>query len=349
MQRTILGGVCLVALLALPSNALAAPTPKPTPTQQATPTRVATHPSPSTTPLPRASATPTPLPTTPEPTPATDAAATTTSQPAEAPGVPASQAEAPEAASSRPSALPDDDAFSVWHGIVRSGGAYRRSAPNAAAPVEEELDPGTPVRVDAWVAGSMLYPDVITWAQVDAADGGGYIFGGSLQGVLPPAAPPAPEEMQGVQSSWVDVNLTLNVVTAYVDGEPVKSMLTSPGRPGYSTDTGVFAIRSKFVHQNMSGPGYFVPGVPDVQYFYGAEALHGRYWTLPQDLGVTSADIGDDGLIQASAGPTTDTDGVNTGIAFGIPSSHGCLGLAVDDALWLYQLTPPGTLVDVHY
>jgi lipoprotein-anchoring transpeptidase ErfK/SrfK len=35
-------------------------------------------------------------------------------------------------------------------------------------------------------------------------------------------------------------------------------------------------------------------------------------------------------------------------VAFGGPSSHGCLGLQVDDAAWLYNLTTIGTLVAVH-
>ncbi|MBV9543701.1 MAG: L,D-transpeptidase, partial [Chloroflexi bacterium] len=210
--------------------------------------------------------------------------------------------------------------------------------------------PGTPVRVDAWVPGAMLYPDVITWAQVDPADGGGYIFGGSLEGVLPPAAPPPPDQMAGYAGNWIDVNLTLDVVTAYQDGQPVKMMLTSPGRPGFNTDTGLFAIRSRFTQQNMSGPGYFVPNVPNVQYFYGAEALHGRYWTLPDVVAGTSADIDENGVIQDYDPPqVADTGGVNRGVAFGVPSSHGCLGLQLDDAAWLFAMGAAGVPVDVHY
>lgn len=233
--------------------------------------------------------------------------------------------------------------------MVREGGAYRRGAPSAAAAIEDELDPGTPIRIDRWLAGSMLYPDVITWGEVDPEDGGGYVFGGSLAGVLPPAAPPAPEPMQDASGTWIDVNLTLNVVTLYQDGQPLKLMLSSPGRPGYETDTGLFSIRSKFARQNMSGPGYFVPNVPDVQYFYGAEALHGRYWTLPPDVGTTSADLDGDGFIQSVAEPVTGSSGLNVGVAFGVPSSHGCVGLQVDDAVWLYSMVGYGAPVDVHY
>ncbi|MBV9581633.1 MAG: L,D-transpeptidase family protein [Chloroflexi bacterium] len=255
--------------------------------------------------------------------------------------------------SPRPSPTPEtlpDDTFTIWHGVVREGGAYRRSAPSSAGEILEDLDPGTPIRVDRWVAGSMLYPDVITWGQVDPEDGGGYIFGGALAGVLPPDVPPAPDAMQGYDGTWVDVNLTLNVVTAYQDGSAVKMMLTSPGRPGYETDTGNFAVRTRLLSQEMRGPGYDVPNVPHVQYFFGAEALHGRYWTLPGVLGQTEADVDDDGQIQVLDDAYAANAGdVNSGVAFGVPSSHGCLGLDLDSATWLYSISGIGTPVEVHY
>jgi hypothetical protein len=242
-----------------------------------------------------------------------------------------------------------EDTFTIWHGVVREGGAYRRATPSSSGAILEDLDPGTPIRIDRWVGGSMLYPDVITWGQVDPDDGGGYIFGGSLAGVLPPEVPPAPDSMQAFGGTWVDVNLTLNVVTAYQDGAPLKMMLASPGRPGYETDTGHFAVRTRLLSQEMKGPGYDVPNVPHVQYFFGAEALHGRYWTLPGVMGQTSADVDDDGQIEVMDDPYADAGGQNSGVAFGIPSSHGCVGLDLSSATWLYSISPLGTPVDVHY
>jgi L,D-transpeptidase catalytic domain len=241
-----------------------------------------------------------------------------------------------------------EDAFSVWHGVVREGGAYRRAAPVQGAEILDDLDPGTPIRVDRWVGGSMLYPDVITWGAVDPADGGGYIFGGSLEGILPPAVPPAPDDMQGTDSTWVDVNLTLNVVTVYEAGLPIKMILTSPGRPGYETDTGRFSVRSKVPSQTMSGPGYVVPGVPSVEYFFGGEALHGRYWTLPNIPAQTAVDVDEDGQFEAFDDSQLLDGGVSSGVAFGVPSSHGCLGMDVASAAWLYAQTGYGTPVVVH-
>jgi hypothetical protein len=350
--------VALVLLLT-PSAALAAGKPTPTPVPTLKPS--ATVPPPGPTPLPPTAtavpATSTPIPPTLAPTatavPAAEVSPETGAQPPADQPAPVPP-DAPPAVVPPPEASPTpeslaEDTFSIWHGVVREGGAYRRSAPSSAATILEDLDPGTPIRVDRWVGGSMLYPDVITWGEVDPDDGGGYIFGGSLAGVLPPDVPPAPVSMQDYAGTWVDVNLTLNVVTAYEDGAPVKMMLTSPGRPGYETDTGNFSVRSRLFSQTMTGPGYDVPGVPHVQYFFGAEALHGRYWTLPGVMGQTSADVDDDGSIQVMDDPYADAGGANSGVAFGVPSSHGCLGLDLDSATWLYGITPLGTPVDVHF
>jgi L,D-transpeptidase catalytic domain len=272
-----------------------------------------------------------------------------------APPMSASVAQATDCATTQPtpsvpasSALPSET-FNVWHGVVRAGGANRRSAPDGSAPILDQLDPGTPIRVTNWVAGSMEYPDVITWAQVAPADGGGYVFGGTLAAVLPPAVPPLPSDLQGRGGAWLDVNLTLNVLTAYHDAQPVRVFLVSPGRPGHTTDVGLFTIGTKLPAQEMVGPDYDVPSVPHVQYFSGAEALHGRYWTLPEMVGVTSAEVAADGTVLGGADAASQVgSGANVGVAFGVPSSHGCLGLQVDDAAWLYSFTDVGTPVAVH-
>lgn len=337
-RRLLASAIGCIALL--PTTVLGAPTPGPT----ASPTQAG-----------RAfSGAPPALPTPPVPPTSTPAPVIATATPEPAPQ-PASGSPEPAAASATENvAQPADklayDTYTIWHGVVREAGAYRRAAPSAGAEILEELDPGTPVRVDGWVAGSMLYPDVITWGAIDPQDGGGYIFGGSLAGVLPPAVPPPPDDMLGSDRTWIDANLTLNVVTLYESGQPTKMMLMSPGRPGYETDAGRFSVYSKLYSQTMAGPGYSVPGVPSVQYFYGGEALHGRYWTLPDVLGQTSADVDDDGQIEVwDDSLTHSADDVNRGVAFGVPSSHGCIGLDVSAAAWLYSQTGYGTLVNVHY
>jgi lipoprotein-anchoring transpeptidase ErfK/SrfK len=95
----------------------------------------------------------------------------------------------------------------------------------------------------------------------------------------------------------------------------VFTTLISSGLPGTPTVVGTFAIQNKFGAQTMSGPGYYLPNVPYVMYFYGSYAIHGTYWHHN----------------------------------FGRPMSHGCVNISTPDAAWLYNWASIGTPVVVHY
>jgi lipoprotein-anchoring transpeptidase ErfK/SrfK len=34
---------------------------------------------------------------------------------------------------------------------------------------------------------------------------------------------------------------------------------------------------------------------------------------------------------------------------YGIPMSHGCVNLSIEDAEWMFQFAEVGTMVDVHH
>ena len=55
-------------------------------------------------------------------------------------------------------------------------------------------------------------------------------------------------------------------------------VLVSTGLPGSPTVLGDYTVYAKYASQTMSGPGYYLPGVQWVQYFYQGYALHGTYW-----------------------------------------------------------------------
>jgi len=114
---------------------------------------------------------------------------------------------------------------------------------------------------------------------------------------------------------WIDIDLSEQRLRAYQGNTIVLSSLVSTGRAPYYTVTGRFRIRSKLRYQAMSGPGYYLPNVPHVMYFYRGYAIHGAYW---HNL-------------------------------FGTPTSHGCVNMNLTDAAWLYNWTPIGTLVVVHW
>jgi lipoprotein-anchoring transpeptidase ErfK/SrfK len=114
-------------------------------------------------------------------------------------------------------------------------------------------------------------------------------------------------------SRYILVELSKQKVTAFQDGVAVREVLASTGLPGTPTVTGDFQIYSKLPDQTMYGPGYYLPGVPWVMYFYQGYALHGTYWHNN----------------------------------FGTPMSHGCVNLPTADAAWFFEFAQIGTLVRV--
>jgi lipoprotein-anchoring transpeptidase ErfK/SrfK len=114
---------------------------------------------------------------------------------------------------------------------------------------------------------------------------------------------------------WIDVDLTRQVLIAYEGDTVVRTTLVSTGLPGTPTVTGQYNIYVKYPAQLMYGPGYYLPDVPWVMYFYNDYGLHGTYWHNN----------------------------------FGQPMSHGCVNLPTPEAEWLYNWASIGTLVNVHY
>ncbi len=118
----------------------------------------------------------------------------------------------------------------------------------------------------------------------------------------------------GGGGKWIDVDLSSQTVRAYQGNTVVRSMIVSTGIARYPTPTGQFRIYAKYPSVTMSGPGYYLPGVPHTIYFYRGYALHGTYWHHN----------------------------------FGRPMSHGCINLTRADAAWLYSWAPVGTPVVIH-
>ncbi len=114
---------------------------------------------------------------------------------------------------------------------------------------------------------------------------------------------------------WIDVDLSNQRLVAYEGDTPVYWVTVSTGLPGTPTVTGQYHIYVKYPAQTMSGPGYYLPDVPYVMYFYQGYGIHGTYWHNN----------------------------------FGHPMSHGCVNTPTPDAQWLYTWADVGTLVNVHY
>ncbi|MCI0478406.1 MAG: L,D-transpeptidase family protein, partial [Anaerolineales bacterium] len=131
----------------------------------------------------------------------------------------------------------------------------------------------------------------------------------------PTTLPPSnPARLAPTAGKWIDIDLGDQRIAAYQGTLPLKSVLVSTGVRWTPTPIGRFAIYTKLSSQAMSGPGYYLPGVPWVMYFTGAYAIHGTYWHHN----------------------------------FGTPMSHGCVNLTIDDAKWFYDWAEVGTPVTIH-
>ncbi len=130
----------------------------------------------------------------------------------------------------------------------------------------------------------------------------------------PAPVPPTPP-VADYGGKWIDVDLTYQVLRAYAGQTLIFQTLVSTGLPATPTVAGTYRIYVKYVSAPMSGPGYYLPNVPYIMYFYRGYALHGTYWHSN----------------------------------FGRPMSHGCVNLSVTDAEWLFNWAEVGTPVVVHY
>jgi LysM repeat protein len=123
---------------------------------------------------------------------------------------------------------------------------------------------------------------------------------------------PAPTITTGKQ---IIVDLGEQRIYAYENGALMRAVTVSTGLPGTPTVTGDYRVYWKLNSQTMSGPGYYLPGVPWVMYFYQGYAIHGTYWHNN----------------------------------FGQPMSHGCVNLPSAEAQWFFNWAEVGTPVKVNY
>ncbi len=132
-----------------------------------------------------------------------------------------------------------------------------------------------------------------------------------------PAPEPAPEaagptnHVTGIAGRHFLVDLSEQRIYAYEGETLMMSTLVSTGTWQHPTVQGLFYIYVKYESARMTGPGYNLPGVPWVMYFYKGYGIHGTYWHNN----------------------------------FGTPMSHGCVNLATPDADWAFHWASVGTPV----
>jgi LysM repeat protein len=134
------------------------------------------------------------------------------------------------------------------------------------------------------------------------------VVGGSSKRIDPKYAPAAGRKR-------IEVNLATQSLTAWHGDTVVLNTTISSGTDYYPTVTGRYHIDRKYAKQRMVGPGYDIPDVPYVMYFWDGYAFHGAYWHNN----------------------------------FGVPMSHGCIHLRPGEAEYLYNWADFGTEVYVHW
>ncbi|MBI4092309.1 MAG: peptidoglycan binding domain-containing protein [Candidatus Kerfeldbacteria bacterium] len=112
----------------------------------------------------------------------------------------------------------------------------------------------------------------------------------------------------------ISVDLTKMMEYLYENGELAYTSKISPGINNW-TPTGTFKIYAKTKKQKMSGPGYYLPNVPNILWFKGDYSIHGAYWH--NDFGVR-------------------------------PRSHGCVGEPLVEAEWVFNWAEVGTPVVIY-
>ncbi len=111
---------------------------------------------------------------------------------------------------------------------------------------------------------------------------------------------------------WIHVDLSEQVLVAYIGDRPVFTTLVSTGKEPGMTPVGVHRVQSKHIATSMrdqpvEDEAYSIEDVPWTQYFHNNVALHGAFWHG----------------------------------GFGLVRSHGCVNLSPADARWLFGFTNP--------
>jgi lipoprotein-anchoring transpeptidase ErfK/SrfK len=232
----------------------------------------------------------------------------------------------PPSTSPSPTSGQESSATSAtWTGRVVADGLLVRAGPSVRSTLLRTDPAGTIVKVVAWVAGDSVVPGDWTWAKlVD----GTYAYGEAIR-IIPPTTP-APPPTSHPTGRWIDVNTLQQTVVAYEGDVPVHLAIASSGGPGWETAPGIHQILRRVADETMDSStlfgldpahraqaNYHLTHVLYTQYFDdNAEGLHDNYW-LPDDQ-------------------------------FGVPHSHGCVGLRLADAAWFWNWASIGTPVVVH-
>jgi lipoprotein-anchoring transpeptidase ErfK/SrfK len=219
--------------------------------------------------------------------------------------------------------------------IIVGGEVRTRSEPTSRSPQAgfrrdlEVVETVGLVTGENWLVGSQTWVSVVPdWTDewFELADSS-YVYGAFvfvlLEGEVSPLADP------GDREKWIDVDISEQVARAMVGEEAVFTAAISSGAKPFETPLGSFAVepdgRIAVERMTASQAGYDpeqarydVERVLFTQYFdRSGDALHLNYWRPHAVFGNQ-------------------------------PTSHGCVGLELHEAQYLWLFAEAGTRVEIH-
>ena len=130
---------------------------------------------------------------------------------------------------------------------------------------------------------------------------------------------------KGLVEMRIVVDKSTQTASVYKNDELVKTFPVCTGKTGADDSTpGTFFIYLRYASQDMrgrngDGSSYFSPNVRWVSYYHAGEGFHTASWNY---------------------------DGIATGDAAN-HGSHGCINMYEQDARWIYENCPRGTIVQI--
>jgi len=219
--------------------------------------------------------------------------------------------------------------------IIIGGEVRLRGDPSTASAATGTLYDGAPVKVvgvvkgENWLVGSQTWvsstPSWATdWLQLDD---GSFVYSAFVFTLGPDETPPQADT--GGAEKWIDVNVSNQTVSAMVGDKAVHVALASTGSSDFPTPLGTHHIepdgRVVLVDMTASQAGYSpaqaqydVKRVLFAQYFDRlGNAIHLNYWRPESVYGNTA-------------------------------TSHGCVGVQLHDAQYLWLFGAAGMRVEIH-
>ena len=132
----------------------------------------------------------------------------------------------------------------------------------------------------------------------------------------------------GQHEHWVDVNLSKQITVAMDGTSPVRAIYVTTGMAGFETPTGTYHVMNRVEDETMrsnsigipidSPDGYDLEHVMYTQYFTNqGHALHDNYWRPDSVFGAQA-------------------------------TSHGCVGMELQDSKFLWDFLSYGARVVIH-